>query len=71
VPAYGPHIEMVEEGIFHWISEDHFCGFAGGYCVEPFFFRMVVAGMRRKANNRLSFIVSIPFEKSQVASVVG
>jgi len=68
---YRAHIEMVEEGIFHGGSEDHFCGFAGGYSFQPFFFRMIVAGMRLKANDRLSFIVSIPFKKAQVASVVG
>jgi len=61
---------MVEEGIFHGISEDHFCSFAGGYSFQPFFFRMVVAGMRLKANYRFSFIISIPFEKAQVTSVV-
>jgi hypothetical protein len=32
---------------------------------------MVVAGMRLKANYRLSFVVSIPFEKAQVPGVVG
>jgi hypothetical protein len=32
---------------------------------------MVIAGMGRKANYRLSFIVSIPFKKTQVTSVVG
>jgi len=67
---YRAHIEMVEEGIFHGISEDHFCSFAGGYSFQPFFFRMVIAGMRRKANDRFSFIVSIPFEKAQVPGVV-
>ena len=68
---YCAHIEMIEEGIFHGISEDHFCSFAGGYPFQPFLFRMVVAGMRRKANDHLSFVVSIPFEKTQVTNVVG
>jgi len=51
-------------------SEDHFCSFTGGHSFQPFFFRMVIAGMRLKANYRPSLIVSIPFEKAQVASVV-